>query len=101
MVSQLHPLRAAKYRESATTQPTATYVIQITTQAAGGAEPVKYEVRLVDPGNGQPLLGSYNGLAFEVDRSLIDRLSGDFSYTGKPAANEASPETPGPSFGPQ
>ncbi len=105
LLSQLHPLRAQKYLEAstATTQPTATYTLRITTQAAAGAAPKTDEIRLVDPGNSQPLVGTYNGLTFEVDRFLMDRLSGDF-LKGSSSSNEASPapaapEAPGAPFG--
>jgi hypothetical protein len=105
LLSQLHPLRAQKYLEAstATTQPTATYTLRITTQAAAGAAPKTDEIRLTDPGNSQPLVGTYNGLTFEVDRFLMDRLSGDF-LKGSSSSNEASPapaapEAPGAPFG--
>jgi hypothetical protein len=85
LLGQLHPLRAQKYLESApTTQPTATYVIRITTVAPGGAE-AKHEIKLVDPGDTKPLLATYNELAFEADRSLADRLSGDFLKGSSPS----------------
>jgi hypothetical protein len=88
LLTQLHPLRAQKCLEKApTTQPTANYVLKVTTQAAGGAPPVEHELKLVDPGNSQPLIGTYNGLAFEVERSLLDRFSGDFLPGAKPAAS--------------
>ena len=86
LLTQLHPLRAQKYLESApSTQPTATYVIKVTTVAAGGAE-ATHEVRLVDPGSNKPLIATYNDMAFEADRILIDRLSGDFVKGSTPAA---------------
>ena len=79
LLSTFQPLRATKFLESAlTTQPTATYVVKITTQAAAGAPPVVHEIRIVDPGNSQPVVATYNGLAFELDRFTLDRLSGDF-----------------------
>jgi hypothetical protein len=104
LLTHLHPLRVRKYLEkSPTTQPTATYTIKITTQAAGGAEPVHHEIRLVDPSNSGDVTGTYNGLAFEVDRFVLDRLTGDFLKGSKPAspapspfANEGPPDTTGP-----
>lgn len=111
LLSQLHPLRAQKYLEPTTqpaTQPAATYVVQVTTQDAGAAAAVNHEIRLTDPGDGRPLVGSYNGLAFEADRFLIDRLSGDFLQSSKPPTDEtAAPGIhphesgpPGPTFAP-
>jgi hypothetical protein len=93
LLGQLHPLRAQKYLESApTTQPTATYVIRVTTVAAGGAQ-ATHELKLVDPGDTKPLNATYNDLAFEADRSLVDRLSGDFvkGSTPTPAAGGTGP----------
>jgi len=98
LLSQLHPLRATKYLEKApTTQPAATYVLKVTIGSPGGGS---YEIHLTDPGNAQPLVGTYNGLAFEADRSLLDRLSGTFLKSdAKPAnnfANDGAPEPIGP-----
>ena len=105
LLNQLHPLRAQKYLETApTTQPAATYVIRITTVAPGGAE-AKHEIRLVDPGDTKPLNATYNDLAFEADRSVADRFSGDFlkGSTPPPSATpsfgndpNAAPFSPGP-----
>ena len=102
LLSQLHPLRAQKYLESAsTTQPTATYVVRITTVAAGG-DGATHELKLVDPGDSKPLIATYNDLAFEADRSIVDRLSGDFlqGSAATPSAGDddfdAAPFSPGP-----
>jgi len=91
LLGALHPLRAQKYLESApTTQPTGTYVIKVTTVAPGGAQ-ANHEIKLVDPGSTKPLNATYNDLAFEADRSLVDRLSGDFlkGSTPSPAPSPA------------
>jgi hypothetical protein len=104
LLTSLHPLRVRKYLEKApTTQPSATYVVTIVSQAAGGASPITHELTLVDPGNGGDVSGTYNGLAFEVDRFFLDHLSGDFKKGAagasppSPAMNEGSPIN---SFGP-
>ena len=105
LLTQLHPLRAQKYLETApTTQPTASYVLSISTAGPGGTPVNRYEITLVDPGDMKPLIGTYNGLAFEVDRSLVDRISGDFLKGSAPAeiapsgdvANEGFPFPTGP-----
>jgi hypothetical protein len=111
LLTQLHPLRAQKYLDAApTTQPTATYVVTVTTQAAGGAPAKTHEIRLVDPGNSKPLIGTYNGLVFEVDRFVADRLKSDFLKGSAPASgtddhaghdDEAATGTSGATFGPQ
>jgi hypothetical protein len=85
LLTELHPLRVTKYLEKApTTRPTATYDLKIVIGAPGGST---YELKLTDPGHAQPLVGTYNGLAFEVDRLLADRLSGTFNKgdANKPA----------------
>ncbi|MEO6436220.1 MAG: DUF4340 domain-containing protein, partial [Tepidisphaeraceae bacterium] len=101
LLAQLHPLRAQKYLESApvtqpTTQPAASYVLKVTTEGPGGTPVNHYELKLTDPGNAQPLIGSYNELAFEMDRSVVDRLSGDFLKGSAPPphsfANEGLPD---------
>jgi len=60
---------------------------------ASGGQQGSHEVKLVDPGNTKPLLGTYNDLAFEADRSLVDRLSGDF------LKSSAAPTPPANSLG--
>ena len=101
----IRPLRAQKYLETApTTQPTATYVIRVTTVAPGGAE-AKHEIRLVDPGDTKPLNATYNDLAFEADRSVAGQLAGDFLKGSSPPPSatprfgndpDAAPFSPGP-----
>lgn len=109
LLSQFHPLRATKYLESApSTQPTASYVVTVVTQAAGGEPAKTIELRLVDPGNSKPIDATYNDLAFEADRFIVDRLSGDFLKGSKPAPGagglgnevEAPGEAPRPTFAP-
>ena len=88
LLSSLHPLRVRKYLEKApATQPSVTYKVKLVAQAAGGAAPVNYEITLVDPGNGGDVSGTYNGLAFEVDRFFLDHLTGDFLKGSKPAVS--------------
>ena len=95
LLGALHPLRAQKYLESApTTQPTGTYVIKLTTVAPGGQQ-ANHEVKLVDPGNTKPLNATYNDLAFEADRSLVDRLSGDFLKGSSPPPPTGAPPSLG------
>jgi hypothetical protein len=104
-------MRATKYLESApTTQPSATYVVTIVTQAAGGEPAKTHVIKLVDPGNSKPLIATYNDLAFEADRFIVDRLSGDFLKGSKPSApagglgnettGDSHGEAPGPTFAP-
>jgi hypothetical protein len=93
LLGRFHPLRAEKYLESfPTTQavPAGTYSIKITTEAPGGANVTEHVVRLTDRGNDQPVIGEYNGLVFEVDRSLLRDFEGEF----KKGAASASPASP-------
>jgi hypothetical protein len=92
----------SKYLDKApTTQPDATYVVNLAIGSPGGSS---YEIHLVDPGNSQPLIGTYNGVTFEVDRFIADRLSGSFLKSdAKPAnnfANAPSSQAPVPSASP-
>jgi len=86
--------------EAATTQaaPAGTYTVKITTEAPGGANVTEHVVRLTDRGHDQPLVGEYNGLTFELDRSVLRDLEGEFTKGAASAAparpaggNEAAP----------
>jgi hypothetical protein len=93
ILSALHPLRATKYLDAVPTtqaQPVATYVINVTTSPAGGANVQQHQIRLTDRGNDQPLVGEYNGLVFELDRAILRQLEGEFTKGAAPAA----PATP-------
>jgi hypothetical protein len=94
LLDALHPLKVEKYLESApTTQPTANYVLTVKTIGAGGAETANYELQIVDPGGEAKLIGHYNDLTFELDRSLLKKLDGDFKTKRPP-----EPAAPPPSF---
>jgi 7-cyano-7-deazaguanine reductase len=95
VLNALHPLRIEKYLETIPTtqaKPVATYTINLTTEAAGGANVTDHLIRLTDRGNDQPLVGEYNGLAFELDRAILRHLEGEF--TKGAAAASASPSIP-------
>ena len=98
LLSSLNPLRATKYvgsRATApSTKPTDNYVVTVTTGGTGVTPERTFEIRLRDPGSGQPVVGDYNGLAFEVDRSLIAQLGGDFTWKPAPAAPQTPDEMP-------
>lgn len=79
LLSALHPLKAEKFMESApTTQPAGRYVLSVTTVAPGGSPVTDHQITLLDPGQDQPLIGSYNGLSFETARSLLSNLEGEW-----------------------
>ncbi len=104
LLDALHPLKVEKYLESApTTQPTANYVLTVKTIGAGGADTASYELQITDPGGESKLIGRYNDLTFELDRSLLKKLDGDFKTRARrnppprhrpasPAGRAASPE---------
>jgi hypothetical protein len=98
LLSALNPLRAQRYVEPSTTapatQPTDRYVLTITTGGTGVTPQRTYEIRLRGTGSDQPVIGEYNGLAFEVDRSLLGQLGGDFTWKPAPAAPQQPSETP-------
>jgi hypothetical protein len=87
----LHPLRVDRYLEiNPTTQPTTQFVVKIHTEAAGGAGSADHELRLIDRGNEQPYIGSYNNLTFEISRFTLSKfLQGDFKP--KPPGTPGSP----------
>jgi hypothetical protein len=86
LLAELHPLRATKFHESTpTTKPTANYVLKVITEGAGGTPVTGYELKLIDPGGDQALLGEYNGLSFELPRTFLTKLEGNFAKKPKTA----------------
>src|SRR5262249_30313238 len=99
-LTQFHPLRTRKYLENApTTKPAGTYVVQITTEGPGGTPVNHYELTLVDPGSTGEVTGTYKGLAFEADRSLIQNVGRD-AFQNKPGAVNEAAEPTTPTFPP-
>jgi len=82
LLSSLNPLNAQKFVEapSPTTRPADRYVLSIST---GGASAQPIEVTITDAGPDHEPLATYDGLTFEVNRILLDKLEARF---GKPAA---------------
>lgn len=79
LLDALHPLRVEKYDESnPATQPAGTYRLSVQT-----TDGKSYSLRFTDPGKEGKLVGMTDDLTFELDRSLIEKLSGDFK-TKKP-----------------
>ena len=100
LLADLHPLTVTKYLDAApTTQPTATYTLSLTTEAPGGAQVTQHQLTLTDPGGEKNLLGTYNGLAFELGRTILPRLEGNFAKKKPdpaiPAPGGALPGLPG------
>jgi hypothetical protein len=84
LLADLHPLRAAKYHDATpATKPTGNYVLRVTAQPPGGAAVNSFELKLIDPGSDQPLLAEYNGLSFELPRTFLTKLEGNFAKKPK------------------
>ncbi len=75
LLAQLHPLKADKFLESSsTTQPSKQYTVTLT--LTGQAAPAV--LTLTDPGNDASLIGTYNGLTFNLSRTIATDLSAEF-----------------------
>jgi hypothetical protein len=94
LLSALHPLRVQQYDAVPATAPSAIdrYTITI---ACPPPLISSYKIELTDPGDSRPLIGRYNDLTFEVDRSLLDKIRADFTHPDEPGpAPSASPPFP-------
>ena len=78
LLAKFNPLRADKYLPptTATSQPSASYTIEITAELAG--KKTVHQFRITDPGNEKPLIAAYKDLRFELPRNFVESLSGDF-----------------------
>jgi hypothetical protein len=75
LLTALHPLQATKFLESApTTQPTANYTLTVHVGPANGHGPEDYTLKFTNPGTTGEVVGSYEDLTFEVERSILDKL---------------------------
>lgn len=82
LLNALHPLHADSFADASTTQPTGTvYTLSIQTGPSAGAAPTLYNIRFVDPGQDQKLIGSYENLTFQLDHSAITSFQADFKPT--------------------
>jgi hypothetical protein len=101
LLEKLHPLRVEKYLAGPfpTTQPAPRFVVRVWTEAAGGAKSGQHEFRLVDQGEGKPLIGEYNGLVFELTHSFVEGISGDWANKAKPPEMPMGPPGGGLPFG--
>jgi hypothetical protein len=97
LLEKLHPLRVEKYVAGPfpTTQPAPRFVVRVWTEAAGGAKSGQHEFRLVDQGEGKPLIGEYNGLVFELAHSFVEGIGGDWANKPKPPEMEMPMGPPG------
>jgi hypothetical protein len=89
-LAALNPLEAAKFLETAPPADSAdTYLVNVTTEAAGAK--AVHEIRVTSLRNASPLIGTYGDLVFELDRSLLSKLEGDFIDDGTPDPAPAPP----------
>jgi hypothetical protein len=93
LLDGIHPLRAEKYVEKfPTTQaaPAATYVVRINTRAWADEPAKNIELKITDPGASATPVGQIGDLTFEVNRTLLDHITADFT----PSKNPAMPARP-------
>jgi hypothetical protein len=93
LLDSLRPLRAEKYVEKfPTTQaaPTATYVVKINTRAWADEPAKQYEIKITDPGHDANPVGQVGDLNFEINRTLLDKITADFT----PSKNPPTPPMP-------
>ena len=75
VLGELHPLKADKYLEKdSAAKPVKSYTLTIVT--TNPATPAVMILR--DPGNDGSLVGSYNGLWFEMPRTILTDLAAEF-----------------------
>jgi hypothetical protein len=87
MLGNLSGLRAEKFLDPVPPEkPGKTYEVEIVT-----GKPRRFLLKVFDPGDGSPLVGSIDGLTFELSTSLTGDISGDF----KPGSAPATPPTGG------
>lgn len=72
-------LKAEKFVEGVplVAQPVAAYTLVLTVPPAGPSMGEKHEIKVVDLGGDGNVFGTYNGLSFELPRSVLTTLAGD------------------------
>ena len=100
LLESLHPLRAEKFVENTpttqpATQPAAAYTLTVRVGPHDGKGPQEFVIHFTSPGATGNLAATSEDLTFELERSILEKLDGDFK-TPKPAA----PMPASPSFSP-
>jgi hypothetical protein len=81
LLGNLSSLRADKFLDPVPAQkPGKSYEVEIVTD-----KPQRFMLKVFDPGDGSPLIGSIDGLTFELSTSLTSDVSGDFKPGSAPA----------------
>jgi hypothetical protein len=79
LLTAVHPLKADKYLDHGpTTQPADDYVLTIHAGPFGGHGASDYTVHLRGSIAPAPASGEFNGLSFETDRTILDKLDANF-----------------------
>ncbi len=91
LLDSFDPLKADKFIETSasqpTTQPADQYTVTIETGGRAAAPVRKFVVTITDPGSSKTPTAAYNGLTFEIPRSVVEKLQGDFKPGATPAAH--------------
>jgi hypothetical protein len=93
LLDSLRPLRAEKYVEKfPTTQaaPVATYIVRVNARAWADEPAKNIELKITDPGHDAAPVGQLGDLTFEVNRTLLDKITADFT----PSKNPPTPAVP-------
>jgi hypothetical protein len=75
-------------------------VLSVRAIGPGGAPVSDHEIRLTERGNDQTAIGEYNGLVFEVNRSLLRNLEGDMTRKPEGSSSGSSGSSIGSSGAP-
>jgi hypothetical protein len=79
LLTALHPLTVAKYLEAApTTQPIANYQLTVHVGPSGGKGPRDVSLSITSLSATGNVNGSAEGLNFELDRAIVDKLNSRF-----------------------
>jgi hypothetical protein len=99
LLDSFDPLKADKFVEAPatkpTTQPADQYTVTIETGGRAAAPVRKFQIVITDPGSGKTPTAAYNGLTFEVPRTFVEKLQGDFKPGSTPPAAHPTPSFPG------
>jgi len=79
LLTALHPLKADKYLDHGpSTQPADDYVLTIHAGPTGGHGAADYTLHLRGSLAPAPATGDFNGLTFETDRAILEKLDANF-----------------------
>jgi hypothetical protein len=90
LLDSFDPLKADKFIETSasqpTTQPADQYTVTIESGGRAAAPVRKFVITITDPGSSKTPTAAYNGLTFEIPRSIVEKLQGDFKPGATPPA---------------